>query len=377
MEGSEQPNGHSAGTQVAEAMTANLVRLVAALGTTAGFVTLVAGTGGALLWVRFWSAGLPADQALAVVPRNQLVAAGAVTLGVYIVLALIAVAMVYAIESGGRATSGMRIGLAGIVSAQLVVVVLIVEDEFWKRLVGILIAAAYLGLVLISCTVALFVDEREESKGHLSRRERVNPLGITLSVVGVAVTTVIFYFLYQDDAAGRDFAPSAAVLVAAGLAAICFGIAESSGTRFWPYALSVFFSVVIFGAVFSTLRMLEHPKLSPVGLVRNAGNETSGLIGLLVARTDDRYWLAAVSKKCEDGAIADDGLADSGRVFSIPRSEVVDDQIGALINLDQADAQARRLLRETIRRQPGPAVPDAMRATGYVEALEPPAVSPC
>jgi hypothetical protein len=358
-------------------MTANLVRLVAALGTTAGFVTLVAGTGGALLWVRFWSAGLPADQALAVIPRNQLVAAGAITLGLYIVLALIAVTLVYAIEASGRPTNGMRVGLAGIVSAELTVVILIVEDQLWKRFVGLFIVAAFFGIVLLACAVGRFVDEREGDQRHLSRRERVNTLGVVLSIASVAFTTLVFYFLYQDQAAGRDFAPAAAVLGACGLAAICFGVAESSGDRFWPYALSVFFSVMVFGAVFSTWRMFEHPKLSPVALVRKAGNDTSGLIGLLVARTDDRYWLAAVSQKCANGDIADEGLSDSGRLFSIPRSEVVDDQIGALINLDRADGQARRLLRETLLRQPGSAVPAAMRQSAYIDTLEPPAVSPC
>jgi hypothetical protein len=81
-----------------------VVKVIGAFFTTAGFLTFVAVTGGAITWVRFWAAQLPADQALQVVPRDDLIIVGAVALGLFTVLGVIAVAGVYAIDSAGRPT---------------------------------------------------------------------------------------------------------------------------------------------------------------------------------------------------------------------------------------------------------------------------------
>ncbi|MEA2275329.1 MAG: hypothetical protein QOC78_289 [Solirubrobacteraceae bacterium] len=349
--------------------------MITALGTTAGFVTLVAGTGGAVLFAQFRAAGIPVDQALAVVSKPDLVAAGAVVLGLFVVLGVIAVAGVYAIDGGGWATTNMRVGLSALVTVELIVVAIWVGEGTWDRLIGIVFCVVLLGVALLAHEKQWLVKPLPSGASPTVTVQRLKPKGVVLAAVAGLATAGLFQALYQDNTPGVEWAASVAVLVSSALAAICFGVASSSGHRYWPYALCVFFSVVVFGAVFTTWRLAEQPKMNPVALLRTNGGQVSGVIGLLVTRRDDRYWLAAATLKCRNGKAQNNGQPQRGRLFSIPRTQVVDDEIGGLIGLDMADNQARALLRELIRRQPGQ-VPAALRQAKYADAL-PPAVSPC
>jgi hypothetical protein len=86
-------------------------KAAATLLTTAGFLGLVALTGGAITWLRFFVAELPADQAVAAFPRGELIVVGAAALTTFVVLGLVAVVAVYALDHGGRPTDGTRRGL--------------------------------------------------------------------------------------------------------------------------------------------------------------------------------------------------------------------------------------------------------------------------
>jgi hypothetical protein len=71
-----------------------LPTVVGAIGLT-GFVSIL---GGALIWVRFSTAALPADQAVGELPTSSLLVTGAVSLVLYLVLGLAAVALVYLLQ---------------------------------------------------------------------------------------------------------------------------------------------------------------------------------------------------------------------------------------------------------------------------------------
>lgn len=378
-----------ASARVAGAFTDVAVKVIAALGTTAGFITLVAGTGGAVMLARFWAAGLPADQALAAMPRNDLVAAGAATLGLFTLLGLVAVAGVYAIDAAGRATKSMRVGLSALVGAEIICAVLIATDDFLREGIAVVWCLGLVGVAFYVRKTGRFLEEREPDPPTLAdlrdarERERLggDPLvrepRRQLKSIALVIATVVAVLSAGLGWIFYGQAVAAAVIVSSGLAAICFGVAEASGTRFWPYALSVFFSIALFGAVFSTWRLAESPKLNPVALLRVSEGRTSAVIGLLVARREDLYWLGAVSLQCEDGSRTDQGVRRRGRIFSIPRSEVRADEIGALIHLKDADNQARALLRELIRRHPEAQDPGSKAARIVPGTLQPPAVSSC
>lgn len=89
-----------------------------------GFVTLV---GGAIEWVRFWAAGLPADQAVRVIPEAELVTVGAASLVVYLLLGLFAVLLLYVLDSGGNATLGTLRGLVVLAGLELLATLLVVD----------------------------------------------------------------------------------------------------------------------------------------------------------------------------------------------------------------------------------------------------------
>src|SRR4051812_41844216 len=80
------PSGFEA--TVTDAAKKILVTLLTAVGSLS-FVVL---TGGAILWVRFASADLPADQAVVAVPRTELLVIGAAALVGFVLAGLLVVA---------------------------------------------------------------------------------------------------------------------------------------------------------------------------------------------------------------------------------------------------------------------------------------------
>jgi hypothetical protein len=87
------------------------VGVVSGLGLL-GFVTVV---GGAIEWTRFDALGLPADQAVAAIPKQQLLTVGAWSVVVFVLAGAIAVGIAYAIDRQGQAAPRMAAYLGGLV----------------------------------------------------------------------------------------------------------------------------------------------------------------------------------------------------------------------------------------------------------------------
>lgn len=85
-----------------------------AIGSAIGFVGFVAIVGGAVEWIRFDAANLPATQGVLAVPKQELVVIGALALGLFVVGAVFAVLVVYLIDSDGNATPRTAYGLIGV-----------------------------------------------------------------------------------------------------------------------------------------------------------------------------------------------------------------------------------------------------------------------
>lgn len=110
---------------------------LAALAAAGGLITFVAAVGGAIVWVRYYSAKLPADQALAALPRGELVASGAVMLAAFLILGSLAAIGVYLFRDDESLTRGVSVGLLALVTAEgLVVVLLDVDSQIEQRLVA-------------------------------------------------------------------------------------------------------------------------------------------------------------------------------------------------------------------------------------------------
>jgi hypothetical protein len=128
-----------------------------------GFVALV---GGGIEWVRFWSAGLPADQAVRAMPREELVTIGAVSLVGFMVAGLLVVLILYVLDSDGSATSINTLrGLFGLAVVEMLATLLYV-DRPWGTLVLVGIAFVVVGVLAYRALadVPQRLRERDERK---------------------------------------------------------------------------------------------------------------------------------------------------------------------------------------------------------------------
>jgi hypothetical protein len=151
----------ASGDRILTAATDAVVKLIAFLATGAGFVTFVALAGAGITWVRFQGAELPASQALDVVPQDDLVGVGGIALGLFFLLGLIAVAGVYAIDSGGRAVEGMRGGLSVVVAVEVILAIRLADvrdGDGWKEWLAI-------GLCVVLAVIAVFLTRPRRKPG--------------------------------------------------------------------------------------------------------------------------------------------------------------------------------------------------------------------
>jgi hypothetical protein len=112
----------------------------AAIVVSIGFVAAV---GGLMLWTRFRAAGLPADQAIVVVPREDFVVVGAILLVQYVAIGLAGVMLVRFRDRYGNASPPTRRGLADLLLLELLGIGVIVttsesETTVWRAIVAAL-----------------------------------------------------------------------------------------------------------------------------------------------------------------------------------------------------------------------------------------------
>jgi lysophospholipase L1-like esterase len=105
-------------------MAAGAVALFAAMIVLAGLA------GRAILWLRFWSSNLPADQAVSQVSGDELVSTGAVALAIFVGLGLVAAAIAWLLDGKGREVRTSRRGLVAIGLAEVLAVIWIGDFRF-------------------------------------------------------------------------------------------------------------------------------------------------------------------------------------------------------------------------------------------------------
>jgi hypothetical protein len=107
------------------ALLPTALRAGAAIVVSLGFVAAV---GALMLWTRFGAAGLPADEAISVVPRDDLVAVGALLVVQYVAIGVAAVMLVRFRDRYGNASPATRRALADLVLVELLIAGYIVWD---------------------------------------------------------------------------------------------------------------------------------------------------------------------------------------------------------------------------------------------------------
>jgi hypothetical protein len=169
-----------------------------AIGLAASLSTIVA-IGGAIQWQRFHVAGLPADQAVAEIPRDQLIVIGANALGIGMVVALALVMVAYAFDPKGQLVKTGKVLTAGNIAR--------------SRIPWVLVVALALVFLYVFSTGSLDDSGRAEALvvavvlvpidlaiAHITK-ERFLWFGLALFLSGLAFTATVEYVKIKDPEA--------------------------------------------------------------------------------------------------------------------------------------------------------------------------------
>lgn len=247
-----------------------------------GFVTFV---GGAIDWARFHATGLPQEQALAVVPTQDLVVVGARIL-VPAMLAGLLACVLYAI---GRA-------VAGTPEERISDRRLLAYAETHAATTRAVFLATWFGVFAVGAFLA------------------------TLETFGTLQFVV--------------FVPLGLIL-----AGLTYAVAKAT-SRFAYLALTLFLALSVFMGGIAYARALDRPELRAAAIVRQ---NQKAVIGFFVAESGGRVYLARL-----DGASLQEDVIDrsSARLIGIDKDEVSDMEVGAPRDPALALKQASELADE-------------------------------
>jgi len=266
----------------------DLVTVLAAVATAIGTLGWVAFIGGAILWISFSRANLPAAEAVARVPTGVMVATGAE----FVVWAVLA--------------------------ALVTVVVLYICDEPLQRLIT------------------------------ASRAGRSEPvLRGLLPATLVAGTAIGFAFLVD---LGYGHVPWPNGVTAVCLAAVGAGVVgallfRSTGAPFAVIGLFALVAIPLVMAIATYYRAQAAPRVEPVALLRGDGTP---FVGFFISETSDRVYLGTFDEEAANpcdlvsgrGACGGKGeqVTVPARLLSLPRNDVQNLTVGPRTPLYAEDA---------------------------------------
>jgi hypothetical protein len=289
-----------------------------AIGGAIGFAGFVAIIGAAIEWVRFDAAHLPATQAVLAVPKQELVIIGALALGAFTVGALIAVVVVYVINSQGDATVSTVSGLIAVAVAEMGVTVAFINvGDAWTYVLLIM----WFGVIgLVTAAVAGVVMRHfkpgAEAKPAAQKASRAQGVLVALLLAaGIVAGTV---FVVKDDAIRWVLIMLAVVAL---LATMNLLVATATAKFAW-YGVSVFFSVLLFGAALTFARTMREPKVQPIALIRKS--DDVGICGVYITQTNERVYVGRLSLQGHR----------PGLIFWVPTSDIDVVSVGQLERTD-------------------------------------------
>jgi ABC-type multidrug transport system fused ATPase/permease subunit len=190
------------------------------------------------------------------------------------------------------------------------------------------------------------LEDQDPSQARADEQDETLPLHLIAWIVAAIVSALIIYGIVLV-ASERSFSWVAILLgVAAVLAMMNLFVARATETFAW-YGMSVFFSVLIFGAALTLARTMAEPSVQPIALVRKS--DAVGVCGVFVAQTNERVYV---------GRLAAKGIRP-GMLFWVPTKDV------ELVDVGQSEHVGRKLPRLTVtmlsqlykdRAEAGPAV---------------------
>ncbi len=167
----KKAGGGSTAPELLKSAMGTAVPLIVSAVVSVGFVAFA---GKAILWARFTAIQVPGEQVVKAVPQGEAVATGASLLLIFGVLGVLAVLIVYMIDSSGRATADMSRGVLAVVAAEgLVAVWLTAGKSLPDRVVASEVVLLTVGGVLWATYVAKLARGKEFAglrKGEFKRK---------------------------------------------------------------------------------------------------------------------------------------------------------------------------------------------------------------
>jgi hypothetical protein len=357
--------GPKAGDRPAEEGLNVVTLLLAAIGGGIGVLGFVAFFGASILWARMDEAGLPGNDAVAVIPKSVLIATGASFLAPAMLVALGFTALLYLVETATmtwKTTSIRKLErdakyLEEGAKQEEEEAARIREraDQAHQRSLDAIrefeTAEAGSGASesLRSAAEAAQKASREAEQSRLGaadtdraaatkrqqaerlqeeRVESIESLRIILRIgLVVGVFLLGFVLTLTVVSVGLPFERIIVlILLLVALAVICLGVLTGTGSFAW-FALTAFVAVGLVCGFITYYRTVDNAKVEPAALLRT---EAGPLYGFFVAQSSDRIYI---------------GITQTGlpQLVAIPRDEVTDLAIGALEESKDARAEARQM----------------------------------
>lgn len=304
-------------------------KAVASAASAVGFIGLVATTGGAIQWIKFQAAQLPADQAINVTPKHELVTIGASHLILFAAAGVLAVLVVYSLDQNGHASRHTQVGLIALGAVAGIYAATRAAEAGWRVLIAALIAAVAPAIIVLDAPFS------KTDAGVLAVRWRrllwaVAGIFVLLLLVRVVLIPQWWFFL--------------AILVAIALLLLDLGVAGATGAKFGWYGAAIFVSVGIFGFALNVLRTFHAPEVQPA-IVLRSNAPSRPVVGIYVTQTENRIYLGGVD--CRRSAAGRLEITPrSGRIYWLPLDKVTTVSIGPSKQLDEASESSGRIIKE-------------------------------
>lgn len=352
-------------------------KLLASLGTAAGFLGFVAFTGAAIMWARFHAARLPADQAVAAIPQRELLTVGAAALALFSIIGLLAVALAYVIDRHGTPSTPTRLALALLVGAGTLAAVSLADPTLGNEQVAVVVTVVAVvihgiivrflsyrvaprakrepethsgapegeehktPLALVVAVLVFLLEQRKSERVLPARRappeRQLTTVGYAAAAINAAVAAAALLFCFR-----REWWVATCFVLAVFLYIACLAVARATGPAFRWYGAAIFASVAVFGGTLNTLRYIdkENFQVQPAAALRTG--EAEPVCGVYVTETDNRLYLARLDP---------DGSPDRGRnahLFWIAKSDLTGWTIGPLQNRKSARNAVTHLRSEVL-----------------------------
>jgi hypothetical protein len=264
---SKAPRAESAVPVEPQALLVQVLGVVAAGIGVLGFVTFF---GGAILWIRFDQAELPANEAVAVVPREVLLTTGASFLVPALMLALAAVLAV--------------------------VLLRVIRDTYSKR--------------------------QPDRHSSVTGFEDFSPRNRFVAEGAFLVVLLIIEVVWVAPEALTVSVPRTILLCLFGFATLAISWFVLHGTqRLLWFGMALFAAVSAFVAATTYVRTTDRPKLEPAALMREGEGPRTGFF---VARNGEHVYLGR--------GRGTTGTPGGARLVAVPSADVSDLSIGPLVS---------------------------------------------